>query len=532
MFYLLFDMRNKKWIIIIISILLFLGFTLGGAQYAINNKLNDLLQHKLPEQLGNGYRIDYKNCHFSILNNKLSLNDLRFTKAGRKKYEWTFTASDVDFKGFRAVSFLLGKGFGLDKLVIEKPALNLMHVQKSDSTHTNSTKSSQKIPDVKISIGAIISKNGTFNFDPDGPEEFSCLFTFTLNEIDFKGKLKNIEKLWDNSEVNLQKCHYQFSDSTYFVNVDEVDLPKAGSEISIDNLRFQSNLSKQAFPKKFGWRKSRFDISTPHIQIARPKNFDDSLLVISKIKVDSLNFELHKDSRYPWPDRVTELPQEGIKNISMAIDVDSVLCSNSHFTFISVFEDGAPSRLDFSDITASLSGFQNIDTTKAAFTFNTNASFMKTTNVETEIKYMYGKNDPFECSAIMGKTKLGFMSNFLQSAAGIRIEDGSVEKLELHMNGNKYGEQGYVDFYYNDLDIKAVNKETGEKKWLLNVAADLASGVLFWKKNPDNKNFRRGEFQKSRTVYKGFPSQWIEGLFAGILDSVSKIDPVKFQQKK
>lgn len=525
-------MRKKKWIIIVSSVILLLIIAGGVAQYLINKKLNDLLNNTIEEQLGYEYHVDYKDCHFSLLQNKLSLNDLRFSKSDTEKYEWTFSASDVDLKGFRAVAFLFGKGFGLDELIIENPELNLMNVEKSDSTRADTAQSSKKIPDVKISIGAIRSRDGSFKYDPDGPEEFTCKFGFTLKEIDFKGQLKDIEKLWDNSGVNLSQCHYQFPDSTYIVDIDKIDLPESGSEISLDNLHFKSNLSKAAFPKKFGWRKSRLDISTPHIQISRPKNFTDSLLVISKIKVDSLDFEIYKDARYPWTDRVTTLPQEGIKNLAKAVKVDSVLCVKSHFTFISVFEDGGPAKLDFSGITASLAGVQNIDTTKAAFTFNANATFMQATSVVTEIKYMYGKNDPFTCSATMGKTKLGFMSNFLQSAAGIRIEEGSADKLELHMSGNKYSEQGYVDFYYNDLKIEAVDKETGEKKWLLNVATDLASGVLFWKKNPDNKNFRRGEFQKDRTVYKGFASQWIEGLFAGTLSSVSKIDPSKFKRDK
>lgn len=522
-------MHKKKWILIfglIVLIVIIAGFV---GQYIINKKLNHLLRHTLEKQLGYEYEIDYSSCHFSLFQNKLSLNDLRFSKSNIENYEWSFTASDIDFKGFRAVSFLFGKGFGLDELVIEKPELNLMHIEKTDSTQTDTTRNSGKIPNVEISIGAITTRDGKFQFNPEGPEEFTCNFNFSLREIDFKGKLENIDKLWNKSGVNLSECYYQFPDSTYYVTVDQIDLPESGSKINVDNLKFKSNLSEAEFPKKFGWRKSRFDVSAPHIEISRPKNFNDSLLVISRIKVDSLYLQIHKDARYPWIDRVTKLPQEGIKNLPMAVKVDSVVCENSRFTFTSVFEDGEPSKLNFSQITASLAGLQNIDTTKAAFKFNANANFMDVTSVHTEIEYLYGKDDPFNCKAVMGKTKLGFMSDFLQSAAGVRIQEGSAEKLELNLIGNKFGEYGYVDFYYNDLKIEAVDKETGEKKWLLNVAADLARGILFWKKNPDNKNFRRGEFKKDRTVYKGFPSQWIEGLFDGILHSVSKIDPSKFQ---
>lgn len=523
-------MLRKKWVILTGSILVLvivLGFI---AQRVVNDKLDNLLQNTLEKQLGPEYSIDYKSAHFSIIQNKLKVKELEFSKRNQREFQWVVTANKIRFKGFRAIDFLLGKGFGLDELVLENPIIDMQKISDSQQVKSDTGKKNSKIPDVRIQIGAIKCIDGRFSYDPDGPEKFTSNFSFTLRKIDFEGKLQKMNELWDDSGVELSACMYQFPDSVYTVKVDSIHLPKEKDQVRIRNVQFRSNLSKKAFPEKFGWRKSRFDITVPRISVTRPANFADSLLVISEMELDSMRFEIHKDNRYPWPERVTKLPQEGLSEMSRRFKVDSVKFTNSSFTFISVFEDDKPSKLFFTDISGSLANFQNMDTTDTAFVFRANSRFMNQTGLQMKTTYMYGKDAPFECSAVMGETKLSFMSDFLQSAAGIKIEEGSAEKLELQMKGNKYGEYGYVDFYYKDLKLQAVDKETGEKKWLLNVAADIARGLIFWKKNPDNRNFRRGKFQEDRTVYKGFPSQWIEGLFAGILDSVSKIDPTKVRE--
>lgn len=521
-----------KWVTIGLSILVLLVLAVVIAQTIINNKVDTLLRNKLEEQLGPDYDIAIASCHFSIIQNKLTVKDLEFTKQHSNTHQWIIRAQHIKLKGFRPFAFLFGKGFGLDELILDRPEIHVTSIEKRDSTASKNKKKSSKTNDLKIHIGAIKCINGTFIYNPDGPEMLNSNFNLSLHEIDFTGRFKSVDQLWKKANINLTSCVYQFPDSTYILTVDSIELPYAAQEIEIKDVRFKSNRSKTAFPEYFGWRKSRFDVTIPKLQITRPANFTDSLFILPRIEIDSMRFEIHKDTRYPWPERVTALPQKGLSKMKIKFKIDSINFYNSAFTFISVFEDDEPSKLHFSEISGSLSGLQNVDTTTEAFTFEAHSTFMHHTSLGMKTTYAYGKDAPFVLTAEMGSTKLGFMSDFLQSAAGIRITDGNAEKLMLSMSGNKYGEYGHVDFYYTNLKLEAVNKETGDEKWLLNLAIDLARGVFFWKKNPENKNFRRGKFRLERTVYKGFPSQWVEGLTAGIIESISKIDPEKVQAKE
>ncbi len=528
---------------IILGIVLFLALLVAGLiglESYLDNKLTHVLKNKVELQLGYDYDIDFEDLSVSLISNELSIEKLSFSKSGGKDKDWIFTAGNVEFEGFRGIAFLLGKGFGVDSISLLDPKIDVRRFEfsdfKSDSTNTrNVGDKNEKSDSLKISIGGIKCKRGNLDYDPEGPERLTSAFDFVLKEIEFVGKLKNIDKLWAESEVLLSSTRYQFADSVYVIDVESIDLTEWDSDISIKNFALTPNLSKSQFPKEFGWRKSRFTVKTPLITVSRPKNFKDSLLVISDVTLDSLFIEIHKDNRYPWPDRVTKLPQSAFASIPLPIRVDSINVKNSSFSFIGVYENDTPSELFFTNIDGSLAGLQNIDTISGKlFTFKANSKFMGETKLSLDLTYEYGENDPFELRASAEDANLSFMSDFLQSVAGIRIEEGYASKLEVFMTGNKYSERGYVDFYYNNLNITAVDKDTGEKKWLLNAVADIARGVLFWKENPNSDKFRRGEISKDRTLYKGFAAQWIEGLFDGILNSVSKIDPskVKLKQKK
>lgn len=532
-------MKKKILIGLGIVILLLIGAVIGLEAY-LNKKLDDALRHDLDYQLGYAYDIDFVQASVSLFKNEVNIKNLSFARHGGEDYDWIFTAARVEFSGFRGVDFLLGKGFGVDTIVLLEPAIDMKRFvfsdNKSDSTQSKSTREpkpgKENADSLKISIGGIVCRGGILNYDPEGPEYLNCNFDFGLRGIEFEGKIKNVEKLWDESSIVITDANYQFADSVYVIKVDEINLSDFEEDVLISNFSLASNFSKADYPKHFGWRKSRLQIDIPELSFSSPKNFNDSLLVISHVNIDSIYFEIHKDARFPFPDRVTKLPQGPVANLPFPVRVDSINFKNSEFKFIGVFEDNNKLEIYFNDIEGALTGFQNIDTTGSMFAFHADAKFMGESSFAMNTTYNYGNLDPFKLQASLGKSKLFFISDFLQGAAGIRISDGEISELKLNMTGNTYGEYGYVDVHYNNLQIEAVDKDTGEKKWLLNVVTDIARGLLFWKENPDSKKFRRGDFSKERTLYKAFASQWIEGLFDGLVHSVSKIDPSKVTPKK
>src|SRR5688572_10451570 len=105
--------KNKILLGILIAIILVLGGLIGLETY-LNNKLTDVLRHKIELQLGYEYDIDFADLSVSLIENELSIDQLIFSKSGGDEKDWIFTAGKVDFEGFRGFSFLLGNGLGVD----------------------------------------------------------------------------------------------------------------------------------------------------------------------------------------------------------------------------------------------------------------------------------------------------------------------------------------------------------------------------------------------------------------------------------
>lgn len=527
--------KKTVWILFLsLGVLLAAYFT---TEYYLNRKLNRVLRHDLVYQLGYAYTIDFSTAKVRLFQNDVKINNLIFSRGNSDDIDWVFTAGKVEFNGFRPVDFLLGKGFGVDSIQLLEPHIDMKRFVFSDRLPDSTSSAAHrdtgnKIDSVQISIGKIRCKNGILNYNPQGPEKLNCNFDFTLRDIHFDQQITNIEALWQKSSVYIQDVTYQFPDSIYIATVEEISLPDFSQNIGIQNFTLTSTLSRSQFPQYFGWKKSRLEVAVPRMSIAPPKDFGDSLLVISAIETDSIYFEIHKDSRYPLPVRITKLPQGPVANLPFPVRIDSVKFKNSVLKYIGVFENQNTLEVYFNDVVGSLAGFQNIDLNGDVFHFHASAKFMGESDFSMQTRYSYGAHDPFTLQASLGEANIGFMNVFLQKAAGIKITECDVSGLDLKMNGNVFGETGYVDLFYSDLKIQAVDKDSGEKKWLKNIFTDLAKGFLIRKENEPGDKFKRGEFSKERTVEKGFPSQWVEGLFEGMLQSVAKVDPAKVKREK
>ncbi|MFT7031405.1 MAG: hypothetical protein ACJA2C_002806 [Marinoscillum sp.] len=131
----------------------------------------------------------------------------------------------------------------------------------------------------------------------------------------------------------------------------------------------------------------------------------------------------------------------------------------------------------------------------------------------------------------MENSKLDFMSDFLQKAIGIEIKEGQLNRLTLNITGNNYSCRGEVLFEYSNLAIAAVNKDTEKEKKMLNALANILGSLVFWKDNPSHDEYRTGTFSVERDVKKVFIAQWFEGLQAGIINVVAKIDPFKVRDR-
>lgn len=521
---------KKTLIVIAIVIAALLGLLWGG-QYFLNRKVDKALKEKVNEALGSNYNFDYSHSRINLFDNRAFLSGIEIRRTNETPEDWFISLERIEVKGFHWLSLLRNNRITLDSVLLINPDVHMNRWKQSEEDE-QSEKPARTGSPPEVIIKGIRTEGGKFNYDPDGPEYIRCDFDFKLNDIDYAGKISDLIPLWYTSSIHLSGLEYQAADSMNIISAERIEMSKADSTLTIFGTSLKPNLGKVEYGNYYGWRKSRWQAEIDTIEIARPVNFTDSIGFIPRIRVAGVKSGFDKDLRLPWPDRVTKMPQPAIAGMDIPLQIDSIIMERGDLVINTIQDEGREAKIAFHQISASLTNIKNTKKDSTCFVFDAKGNLMGAAPIGLYLDYQYGKESPFKATGFIGGTNLNFADDFLRKAAGIKVASGQLTRLEFRMNGNEHGEGGHVDFHYQDLKLAAIDKETGETKVLLNLVAELARGFLFWKDNPNNGKFRRGEFYLERDVRKAFPSQWVDGLLEGILQTVSKVDPTKVRFNK
>jgi hypothetical protein len=100
--------------------------------------------------------------------------------------------------------------------------------------------------------------------------------------------------------------------------------------------------------------------------------------------------------------------------------------------------------------------------------------------------------------------------------AAVSVNNGKSDTLFASWAGNKYAAIGKMDFYYNDLKVRLLNKRDPSKKgFLLSLENMLANAVILNKKNSKHS---RVYFERDREKFVF--NYWVKTSLRGLLSSI------------
>jgi hypothetical protein len=488
-----------------------------------------MVKARITAVLGEKYTADYRKSNISFIQNTITLNHLEISKKNDTLKFWDSRIQKLKVYGFDAINFLRGEGIGIDSITIDQPRFEIFAFDTDTIESKTEADSTNLKPNTEVAISVIRLDGGRFEMNLDGPEQLGFDFNLNLNNLSLAEIKEQQLSLLDHVELDIESFNYQFPDSIYVINIEEISSRGDSTMLNLKNIDVHSNLTGTDFPEHFGWQKVNFNLQIPEVSIARPISIEKDSLIIPKILIDGIQANLIKNKNWPLPNRHTQLPQDGMAKLGFKFRCDSILIKNGNLQFEAIQTTGEIAEVGITEIEGLIFGVQNIDSLLPAFTLIAEAQLQGEASIDLEAVYDYGLIDPFTLKGSLGNTRLEFMDDFLMKMVGIKIVGGSLEKLDFSMTGNTYGVMGFVDFFYEDLEIHAIDKDTGEDKKLVNFISNVVGGLVFWHENPSKQQFRRGSFIVERDVRKGFISQWTDGLLNGIMNTVSKIDPNKIK---
>ena len=517
--------KSRRLILIILGVIAIL---VASLLFYLNLHIEEILREQIALNKPEHIEVKFENVSINALKQSARIDRIEVSATNSDTLAWSVHAERLLIDNLSIFTLLKGKGVQLDSLIIS--GLEVTFHEKTKSSAPPDSSASKLKSRMPIEINGFRISSGKFEYNPEGASKAMGTFNYLLSDfkIDTLAGI-DLSSIYVNSRFNMRVDQMTSKDSLYTTYIHSIR-KSTGDTLILDSLSLTPNQSLTSFTKQFGWNKAMLELGISEISTSiNLAHFPDSL-GIPFCAIKGSHLEVNKDKRWPFPDRVTPLPQEILSDLPVKIKMDSIFISDAHVQLNLIQESNNESSLSIENIDATISA-QNLDQTKPAAVLNSTQKVMGRASSKISTTYRYGENSPFEFSLTMEDSNLEFMSDFLQKSIGIKITDGRSNRLNLEMTGNKFTSKGRLLFEYTDLSIAAVDKETGQEKKVLNMLADVMGRLVFWKENPTNGNYRNGTFSVKRDARKTFLAQWVEGLEAGVVNVVTKIDPMKVRER-
>jgi hypothetical protein len=276
--------------------------------------------------------------------------------------------------------------------------------------------------------------------------------------------------------------------------------------MDLNELGMKLNTSWQEFAKSQPTQKEvmEFEIGTLSIRgLSTESSFYDSLTIISQtVEIDSLIFNVGKDkNRAPLPKVEKQDFLSMLEALSFPLAVDSLLINNSYITYSEIVEGkNTPGIISISNLNGLILNLSSIDAIEKenSLVVDINATFNESGNLDLHVDENYFERR-WKADLSLESMDMKNLNQTVNHMAGIAIESGEIQKLQLKMEGGPTSSNNNFLLQYKDLKMDLLNKEEKKEGFMSSVA-----NLAIHKQNlPGDKHYKELAYSTKRDIYKG-----------------------------
>lgn len=540
----------KKSTKISIYIIISIGVIIGLIYLSSGLILKSILQKKIENQhVADIYKIKFKNAYFDIFNMGISITDLELSPDSTEEIQSTYKyhkyIAHIKIKraaitSFNLLLFIQEKQIDINKIRIIKPHLKLY----KNKGFVNQKSPRQQKPDSLqkeaaidyISLEEILIKDLNLEYYINSTERpdlsIKRINIALMNPVIDHKQFPQLNKVLtvDDIKMNLQGISFFDKKGFYDIKLENIIYDDENSSFTLNNLSISPLLSKKEFAKKSPFQIDRFDgdvkqIIINHIDI--PLLLDKGVLAIEDISVENANFEIYRDKNYPFKTtNAPKMPQQAIRSIKQELEINSIDINNATIVYMETAEGvNKPGKIEFKNTTAHISDFGNTKDWQS----------IKEMKIKVQT-LVYGKgklnaqfnfplaSNTFYFSGQLAKTQMSIFNEMTINAAGVKVKEGTIEKMSFDVVATSTKATGDLSLYYHDLRIALLKEEDEngqvKERKMLNF---LANNLLVPVQNPNKKEqFYEAQIEFDRVKNKGVLNYLWKSVFSGIKDTFLK----------
>jgi hypothetical protein len=556
--------RKKKmpawpFILLLVIVLIVAAGYYYYQKYLAGNKWKPLLQAQLQELVlkssGGLYHIEYSDFDLDIRSGNATLSNFRLipdTAVYQKLVSqqkapdnlFRLSVKKLSIRNVGARKAYQEKILNIDHISIDKPSLTIVNKR----FNFNDT---VKVGKLKTPYQIISKIFKQLRIDSIALNDISLNYINKSNPVIKQTAIKHLDihisnilvdslsaqdssRFYYTKGISFILHNYQLAtaDSMYYLKVKQMQFSTAARSLVLDKAQLEPRYSKSAFFKKLGRADDRFDLSFKKIMISGidlQRFLRDQKLYAGLLDISKANVEIYSNNAYKGKktSKIGKDPHQQLQKVALDMKLNRINLHNSTITYAEAdATSGYTGVINFENTTGTFYNVTNDADAKLQNHFMTariNTRFLGAAPLAVNFKFdLNAKNGAFNYSGTLGKFDGRKLDKLVKPLAMVHVKSADIDRLSFNVNASNYGGKGHLEFYYKNLNVELLKKDTGSLGLVKqNFISKMANALIIENNNPDKKgNFRPGPINIRREPTVSFFSFLYKALLDGIKPSV------------
>ncbi|HEY2583652.1 MAG TPA: hypothetical protein VGI43_17715 [Mucilaginibacter sp.] len=553
--------RIAKWPFILLAIILAIGTPAYYFynKYLANNRWKPVLQRQLKELVLRStdslYHIEYSDFDLNLTFGNATLSDFKFipdtviyNKLVRLKKApddlFILSVKKLSIKTLDARKAYQEKILDIDHISVDKPSLTIIKKRYAfnDTVKIGKPKSPyQVIKKVfkQLHIDSISLKDVSLNYinKNTATTKQIALSHLDINISDIvidslSGTDPNRFYYTRGVDVTIHNYHIATPDSLYFADLKKIYFSTVERKIVLDKVSFRPRYNRTDFYTKTGKAGDMFSLKFKQIEIDDidlQSFLRDQFLYAATINIYNPDVQIYSNSNFKGKktSKIGKDPHQVLQNVALDMRLKRLNIKNAKISYSETdATSGATGEILFTHTNGYFLNVTNDDDQKKINPYMRafiNTRFMNAAPLQVNFKFnLVAKDGAFNYSGVLGKFDGTVLDKLVKPLALVHVKSADIEKLSFNVDASNYSGKGNLEFYYKNLKIQMLKKESGkaelQKQGFISL---LANNLIIENSNPNKKGvFRPGPIDLKRDSTVSFFSFLYKGLLDGLKPSV------------
>lgn len=333
-------------------------------------------------------------------------------------------------------------------------------------------------------------------------------------------------------EVVVRDYKFILPDSLYVLQTAEVRSSLYERSLQVDELRLIPLFKIEEYHDRLEYVDDRFDIHVSDIKlddIDLGSFFENQDIIVENALIQNAKIDIYRDERLERdPDRRPPTLQKMLRKVDNYLKVDTIKIEDAEINFSSIPPDGEePVVLLLESIFMEITNLTN----DSAILMNDNIAAVQAQShlmgegkLELSMQiHLTHPEDLYTYEGSLETMDIKELNPILENLLPVSIADGLIQKVEFSVVATEHVAEGNMHFYYDDLELKLVDKDKPENPgFWIRAGTWLVNNFMIKSHNPTNRGrFREGDIaverDYERSVFNHMGGAMVDGISSSIM---------------